>query len=555
MRKIDLSKFAHVKSDDKTTTLRHKDGHTLTITHKALSKDMKAQLEALAGSSKTPDQAQEEQKEKKEQKAPVKMAEGGMPEDAAQPPPDFSQMGNINVPTPSGMAVENPQEAPQLPPGGKAQQSMEAELAKLPPLPPEAQQQQQLAATADQKAQDATQGIPGADQTESMLKQGFNQQVAGMTKAAGAQAALADEQAKILDRQMKAQQDAQIAYQQQYKELESERQAHMKDIDEGHIDPDKYWTGDKNGAGGHSRIMASIGMILGGFNPTTQPNAAINLLNHQMDQNLEAQKVNLNSKQNLLAANLRQFGNIKDATEMTRLMQNDLVQRELAKAAAVSANPMAKAAAQQAIGQLQMQAAPMFQQFAMRRAMMNMAGNGGDPQAVDHMLGYMRVMNPEMAKEMQTRYVPGVGMASVAVPETVRTQLIAHKELNQAMSEVMDFAKKHGNSIDPKIRAQGGTMMNNLQDVMRRAVGAGVYKESEAEFMNSMMGDNPAHFFSNFTTMPKVKELQRLKANEFMGLAKGYGLNPQPLPVGPQTKTLKGVTYTRGPDGKAVPVR
>jgi len=49
--KLDLSKFKHVKSDKNTTTLRHKDGHELTIAHNAMSPEMKTQLSALSGLS------------------------------------------------------------------------------------------------------------------------------------------------------------------------------------------------------------------------------------------------------------------------------------------------------------------------------------------------------------------------------------------------------------------------------------------------------------------------------------------------------------------------
>lgn len=46
--KLDLTKFRHIKSDKTSTTLRHKDGHELTVSHKALSPENKVQLEALS---------------------------------------------------------------------------------------------------------------------------------------------------------------------------------------------------------------------------------------------------------------------------------------------------------------------------------------------------------------------------------------------------------------------------------------------------------------------------------------------------------------------------
>jgi hypothetical protein len=45
--KLDLSKVKHVKSDDKSTTLQHKDGHMITLLHKALSPENQKQLSAL----------------------------------------------------------------------------------------------------------------------------------------------------------------------------------------------------------------------------------------------------------------------------------------------------------------------------------------------------------------------------------------------------------------------------------------------------------------------------------------------------------------------------
>jgi hypothetical protein len=46
---LDLKDFMHVKSDEKATTLRHKQGHLLKIAHNVLSKDAQEQLKALAG--------------------------------------------------------------------------------------------------------------------------------------------------------------------------------------------------------------------------------------------------------------------------------------------------------------------------------------------------------------------------------------------------------------------------------------------------------------------------------------------------------------------------
>ncbi len=50
--KLKSHDWYYMMSDDKSTTLKHKQGHTLTIAHKSLSKEAKAQLDALSSMGK-----------------------------------------------------------------------------------------------------------------------------------------------------------------------------------------------------------------------------------------------------------------------------------------------------------------------------------------------------------------------------------------------------------------------------------------------------------------------------------------------------------------------
>src|SRR5262249_18594132 len=155
----------------------------------------------------------------------------------------------------------------------------------------------------------------GMQTSQNMMGAGFNERLKGITDTSKAQAALGEAQAQVLQQRQNDLHDAQVAYQQHFDALDNERQALVHDVQNGYIDPEKYWTGDKNGNGSHSRIATGIGIILAGFNPTNNPNAALEFLKHQMDMNINAQKANLDAKNTLLSHNLRQFGNLKDATE------------------------------------------------------------------------------------------------------------------------------------------------------------------------------------------------------------------------------------------------
>lgn len=678
---LDFKKFKHIKSDEKTTTLQHPQGHMITLAHKALSKDMQAQLEALAQASK---------------EEPKKMAEGGGVRrwDGYQAPPEANPGASVDKtvtharspqdqeanekkvradsdaqttehrkrnPTPANhedegyksyaeggpvfdykpeaLRSENPNFQPQfdqvdaqaqkqieaapnpyaemynniyaqdmkLNPGqpdkfardhamnmvesqknadqsntkiavedaqagqnqvieeNQRRQSIGLEPLPIPSIPqlPGANQAVQMPQSAQtlapmQQAKegvDAAKGIAqdsgmqGLSDTEGMMQSGFQNQMAGINAQAKAQGALGEQQSAVLNKNIQDQNIAKQSYLDTYQGLEQERQHHMQDIKDGYIDPNQYWNN-------HSKIASGIGMILAGFNPTNSPNAAVNFLKFQMEQNLDAQKQNLGAKQNMLSANLRQFGNLRDAMDMTRLMQNDIMTHELQSAAAKSQTPMAKAAAMQAAGQLQMQSAPLFQNFAMRRAMMNLSSNGNaNPNAVEHMIGYMRVVNPEMAKEMQTRYVPNVGLASVSVPDTVRKEMIAKQSFEAALRDLQQWTAKNSGSISPTAIIEGRTKAANVQNLYRDAINGGVYKEGEQKFLSSIVDSEPTKFFNNIRVMPKLNEVIRENQVSLNTLKKGYGLPTQQDAPQQQIKIVNGVKYMRGPNGQAIKVK
>ena len=405
-------------------------------------------------------------------------------------------------------------------------------------------------AAANQMQQQPKQQPNPLGDVEGMMHSGYQNQMAGIQQQSQAQQALGQQQAAALEQQVKAQTTAKATFDEAYKGLEQERQALVKDVQDGHIDPNQYWTGDKDGNGSHSKIMSGIGMILAGFNPTIAPNAAISFLKYQMDQNIQAQSKNLDSKNNLLAANLRQFGNLKDATEMTRIMQNDIVTHQLQAAAATAQTPMAKAAALQAAGQLQMQVAPQFQQFAMRRAMMGLANDPSDPtntQAAEQMIAYARMTNPEMAKEMESRLVPGVGMAKLPIPQDARAELIGKQNFDQMAKHYVDFVKKNAGSLNPKTINAGATMAAELQGAYRNAIKGGVYKEGEQQFIEKLVPSDPTQFAGSIRTLPKLEALIQSNNSQFNQLKKGYGLPTQEVQQQsePQIATYKGVKYQK----------
>lgn len=439
----------------------------------------------------------------------------------------LEQSGKLTQGVEAGLGVPNalapPQETPEQPAAAAG-----TPPAVQPASTPESTQQASPPASPDPLDQSMT-------QYGDLMGQGFENRQAGIQQQAQAQGQQAANVSHTLQQGQEAELNAKNAFQSHYNELEAERQAHMQDVNNGLIDPNQYWTGDKNGNGGHSKVAAAIGMILGGFNPTSNPNGAVDLLKFQMEQNLNAQAQNLGSKQNLLNANLRQFGNLKDAADMTRLMQADVLKNQLEQASLKTAQPMAKAAALDAAGKLQMEYAPLQQQLAMRRAMVNLANNGTQNEgSFNHLLAYMRQTDPEKAKEMESRYVPGVGLSpTTPVPEGVKSQIIASKNVNDMFNKTLDFAKTPipKNPADYlKYKNSAETLQQQLIGNIKQAQHDGVYKESEAEFLLKQIGDSPASMFRSVNTIPKIKELQQIKQMEYKNLLNTYNLPQKALP-------------------------
>jgi hypothetical protein len=618
--KLDFSKFKHVSSDDKSTTLKHYEGHTITMMHNKLSKANKEQLMALAQKAKD----KQDNKPKAEKAPPKKLADGGAilkEKYDDKPKAMYADGGDVEQAMQFDPNAEVPDQAPQVDPQqvyqqkfnelkqtfpnqpnevidrtvlkdmgennlnmakeqqavqkdaadrkyenefqgelkGEADQAYNAkrQAAGLPPVtanqgnvpaasiaPPPQATQPQMPQSPQQQA-----GLPQPQSVADSMNHGYNTEKAGIYGEAAAAGALGKAQAAILEKQANDQQVAIDTFNSKFKDLDNERKALMEDVKNGYVSPEKYWTGDAQGNGSHSRLMAGIGMILAGFNPTSSPNAAMEFLNKQMDANINAQKANLDSKQNLLSANLKQFGNLRDATEMTRLQQSDMVINKLKMEAAKAQNPMAAAAANKAAGQLEMDYAPRAQQFAMQQAMMHMANNPAGPQegALDQTIAYLRITNPAMAKEMEERRVHGIGMANRPIPQADREKMQSYDKLQNAANDLMQYSKNNSNLLPGTANYNYGvTKAMAFQQMVREGLLGTVFRESEKPLLEKFVKENPAGAFKAFTTQPQLRAIMDSNKLNMNSLKDSYGL---PVQKEAATRVVNGVTYQQGPKG------
>lgn len=521
--KLDLSAFKHVKSDDKCTELLHKDGHTLRLAHGSLSKDNQAQLKALAGATKPKEQVKEESEQ------PQMMARGGSVLDEEQPPATdgFESMAETNrVMADPGMELQGGQ--PVSPESINTQAAMPGNPNYPDPVQtvdavsaaPQEQgiaEQQAMASPEAQQPQMQQQQAP----TQDLMQQGYKDALAGIDKAAEAKAMQAVQQSAALKADMEAKNTAMTEYKNNYATLERERMAHMQDIRDGHVDPDKYWDS-------HSKVATGIGIILAGFNPTNNPNAAINFLKHNMELNIQAQKENLGAKQNLLSANLRQFGNLKDAMDMTRIMQSDVLQNKLAIAAANAASPAAAAAALQAKGQLEMDAGQLFQKLSANKTVASLVNQAQqDPSKIPAAIQALEAVDPKRAAQMRGRFIPGVGLANTEEgAKGLREMGTTVKTVQDGVKRLKEIAKMSGKSMNPKAIAEADTIRSAMIGQLRVPVtGPGAMSDGERELLQRMIPDVTSMMSLDSSNKKRLDTLEQRITGQFRNQAQLNGIN------------------------------
>lgn len=440
---LDLSKFKKIASNGRNTILIHPSGHKFILSHKGMSKELLDQVHALPFHTN-------DSKRQKSEKLPSTASlsqEKLNPSMAAQPMADGGKVQDVDLDNPRDPILSPPeQKAPEVTPPNQIQADPfpgavdqgltgESETGSVPvgapaPQKPESSLQQLAPQSAplspDTAATPRVNDPYGTEAYYNAYEQGIGEQKAGLGLQAEAEADQAKrEQAMLQDINHQQQQNLNN-YQQHFSQLNQERQNFMDDINNQHIDPNHYM-GSLSTAG---RLQTAIGLIAGGMGGAFGGgNSALQFLNNQIDRDINAQKANLGVKQTLLEANMRQFGNMRDALDMTRVMQMDMVGNQLKQAAAQAQSPLAKARLLQAAGQIDQQAAPVLSQIAMRKTLLGGMQSGRvQPSQVIRMI-VPPAQQTQAYKELQTAQNMGNTRDNLlsAFDQAAKINTVAHR--------------------------------------------------------------------------------------------------------------------------------
>jgi hypothetical protein len=301
-----------------------------------------------------------------------------------------------------------------------------------------------------------------------------------------------------------------------------ERQAIAKELSEQKIDPNAF-IADKSVPG---KMALGIGLILGGMGGglAHQGNPALDFLNKQIDRNIEGQKLQMDQKKNLLAAHMDQFKDLYTASQMLRVNHLDQLENQVKMAAAKAQTPLAQAQANMLIGQIKQETGVTMAKINAMTVMNHPSAGEADIVNAINTMGALG--DGEKQKELQSRYLPGIGTSTVSIPQATRDQIIDHQKLEQGAADLEQFMKSHTGSWNPRDIAIGKAKVLNLQQAYREGTLNTVYREGEAPLLQKAIGNDPTSFFNSFGNIPKIQELRRNNAAKAHILLQGYNVRP-----------------------------
>lgn len=236
---------------------------------------------------------------------------------------------------------------------------------------------------------------------------GIKQETEGIQAGANAQSEGSRQATAAMQTYLDNQQTQQKVFEQENEGSKRHLDMLERAVTIGKIDPNRYWNSKSTGG----KIAASIGLLFGGIGAglTKQPNAALEIMQNAIKQDIEAQMTDKSNEMSLYKVGLEKYRDSRAAQQFATLQANALLQGQLAKVAQSTGSAQAQATAQQMIGALKAQSAPMKQKLDLESMQMRML-NQPSPQGAGVDTTKLRTMinlgfiKPELAPKVMEEY-------------------------------------------------------------------------------------------------------------------------------------------------------
>jgi len=356
--------------------------------------------------------------------------------------------------------------------------------------------------------------------------------------------------------------------------LLNEDQAWAKDLQDGHINPTTYkeMFGKKDTLG---KIGTAFGLLISGAGSglAHQPNAVMEMMKQELQNDMDAQKHSKVNAQNFLRMN--QAHQLNQSTIRTQAANNQLTKAQALQALVdtqIKANALhqiqmnrtvfhdltTKAAAlppgspqrQQADNVLAtLYGAVNNENFniADRAAAASTLSNFGtagstdlknDPeQAYQQDQRRMKMSGDanmeRMAQDRDARHIPGIpGFASGPIPQEARDKLQAMNILDNKVKDVLNFAQQNRGSVNPQILKQARQKAEELTSFYNKSVDSLGMTSGRLGWLEEQIKKNPTSLMQqvlgNNATLKEIRDSNIGRRDQMLRGPGGLGFPPDP---------------------------
>lgn len=466
--------------------------------------------------------------------SPVTINIGGQPSQGAP-----QQMGNYsfdprleaqaggNQSTPTGDYQNQLRQQRGLPPmpadaNTPPQSSTPQQVAPQQAVPPPAGSM--AASPAAQTGDDSDDPMQGYAK-QMVGAQGLEEK--GINAKAAADTAEGQQTANVLSQQLPEQQKRQNEYEGNVANINEEMGNLAMDIQNpnNQIKPSHFFD---NMSAGH-RILAAIGLALtgGGAALGHTQNAGLAYIDKIMDQDFNAQVHNQNNRLTLLNHYRGMLGDEATAQNVAQAGRQLYLANMIKQVGAQNAGAQANAVKQMMLGQT-------MNKYAYYNAMAHQsaARAAGDPEAaMANQIQLMRMTGHEdMAKNLESKFIPGEGMATIAPTEKQRSEISDRKVLDQQLQQLQALTQKYGGTIagivDPSVKSYATSLASQTLDHYRQTHDQGVFKKTEKDFVGGIISGDPTSALARFTAMPSYNAARLFNTQGLQQTRRDIGLHP-----------------------------
>lgn len=455
--KVDLKQFKKISKTNTHSVYSHPDGHFVKISHKSKGglidkeTDPDTSTPVVGGAhydeGGTVGNVPKDEAKKFEQSLNQAL---GQPQPSPSPRPNYDEGGEVS------------QDAPSLsPPSSAMQQSPQ-------------QQQPSIDLTQNPHGDIPSYSNLAQKQFKTLGQQGQAQ--AGIEQALGRTAGLGYQDLQNTSDELRENANA---YSEDFAKAKQEF------LDQK-INPRQYIENMKTG----NKIFTGIGLLLGGIGSGMigQPNAALQVLQKNIDQDIAAQESELGKKHNMLSALHQKFQDINGAKEMQANLHKLAISQLAIQQAAASRSQYAKLAAQSLQNQYGMDVTQSLNKLDYARQLMQPSNVQPDPTIslanTARGMAMMGAMDPEHAKHVDKDI------------SNVVSKMEAHRNIDKIFDELKQQKPWLNRAFSPLKSSQLIDQLNSRlvpliqENEASRRLSPDVYKKEIAPFtMNAWTTD------------------------------------------------------------------